>query len=233
MENVTITLRYKKQDKIISIIPKNFSELQSLFFSFFDEKNNCIYEYSYKNELKKKIIIKKDDDLFQKDLDEIKANNYKIYIKEEDDESENEDIDLQTIDSGIAFSVKDSTIILKEENEKPIIKEEMNDKEKIEKLEKELNELKAQNIDLNMKIKHLEEDNAKKDNIIEDNENIISDLKTRIEQLESNKKVYPDFQKNELNNIENFRKEIDEISEKYKKQIQQCFENFQQNINNF
>ena len=109
----------------------------------------------------------------------------------------------------------------------------MNDKEKIEKLEKELNELKDQNIDLNMKIKHLEEDNAKKDNIIEDNENIISDLKTRIEQLESNKKVYPDFQKNELNNIENFRKEIDEISEKYKKQIQQCFENFQQNINNF
>ena len=228
MENLAITLRYKKKEKKTTLVPENFKDLAELFYSYFDEKNNKSFVYSYGNpEIKDKFPIQEDDDddLFNKNIKEILDNNYKIYIREEDEESENEELD-NIFETGNT-NPENATICE--------VKSTLNNEDKrIKNLENELNEIKDQNIELNMKINHFQEDSEKKDNIIEDNENLIIQLNKRIKELESIKSNNSNInKKNELNTIEGFNKELKEISEKYKKEIEQCLEEFQNKINDF
>ena len=103
MENdqAILILHYKKEEKKIAYKPNNYSELKDYFLSYYNEKNNKIYEFNYtvEGQLKSNTIPHNNDAVFNKVIKEIIENNCIIFINEEGDTMENKDpLDQKTLD---------------------------------------------------------------------------------------------------------------------------------------
>ena len=153
MENnqAIIILNYKNEEKELYYTPNNYSELNDYFLSYYNEKNNKIYEfhYSFEEQLAKNKISNKVDARFNKAIEDIIANNLKIYINEEGDINEYKD----------DFKDAKTLAYVDDEEDEEDENEVENEKENVEELPPE--KLKLELINLEMK-KVKSEDNNKK-----------------------------------------------------------------------
>ena len=244
MENqINLILRYKKEEKAISYIPENFSELKDLFLSNFDEKNDKIYLFKFKRkgDINKTNIQK--NDLFNDAMQEIVKKNYKIFIRAEDEESDSEDscfFSNETINSIYPNPIDDNEQLLKkaksnqnnsfangkkenkenksESKKDNDLKEEKNEQQQkindieFEKLKHELNELKENYAELNLKYNFLKKCSDKKVILIEEYEQKFQEIDNEKEK----KKLREKIEKLEKKNKQ-LEMEVDSYEEKIKK----------------
>ena len=196
-----IILIYKGKEKEILYIPKKYSELKGLFLTNYDKSNDKKYIFSFYREGKKEEILIKN---FRDKMNEILSNKYKIFVKEENEESQFDFKVIQTLSlqSEIIQNIpqhkneekkKEEGKIEDKEDEK---KKKINEMELREKqMEEELNEIKINYCELNLKIDLLKNNLDKKDKLIDE-------YKKTIEEKDMNN--------NEINELTLLKKKIDE-----------------------